>query len=217
MVATGMCPHDEGYNGPGRRLEGGQVQGPGASEGTGQGLRKAILINEHFVVYGAPAIAVPVFLPVEVQVSVRRGSGLRVLVHPATGEVTWHTEDTDRFEAIRRVMKAMDSAQAPAFVLPWHEPCARPWTVLARTRRSTGLPMRERRSLLRILLESTTPLQPTESLSGSSGEGRRHGNGFASASLYGSLSGTPRSLPGPATRLRGLHGSERLAPAFSRT
>jgi len=106
-----MCPQDEGFNGPGRRLEGGQVQGPGASEGTGQGLRKAILINEHFVVYGAPAIAVPVFLPVEVQVSVRRGSGLRVLVHPATGEVTWHTEDTDRFEAIRRVMKAMDLSE----------------------------------------------------------------------------------------------------------
>jgi hydroxymethylglutaryl-CoA reductase len=106
-----MCPHDEGYNGPGRRLEGGQVQGPSASEGTGQGLRKAILINEHFVVYGVPAIAVPVFLPIEVQVSVRRGSGLRVLVHPATGEVTWHAEDTDRFEAIRRVMKAMDLSE----------------------------------------------------------------------------------------------------------
>jgi hydroxymethylglutaryl-CoA reductase len=63
------------------------------------------------VVYGVPAIAVPVFLPIEVQVSVRRGSGLRVLVHPATGEVTWHAEDTDRFEAIRRVMKAMDLSE----------------------------------------------------------------------------------------------------------
>jgi hydroxymethylglutaryl-CoA reductase len=87
--------------------EGGQVQGPSASEGTGQGFRKAILINEHFVVYGVPAIAVPVFFPVEVQVTVRRGAGLRVLVHPATGEEPWHAEDTDRFEAIRRVMKAM--------------------------------------------------------------------------------------------------------------
>jgi len=87
------------------------VQGPGASEGTGQGFRKAILVNEHFVVYGVPAIAVPVFLPVEVQVSVRRGAGLRVLVHPGSGEDTWHAEDTDRFEAIRRVMKAMDLSE----------------------------------------------------------------------------------------------------------
>jgi hydroxymethylglutaryl-CoA reductase len=87
--------------------EGGQVQEHRASQGTGQGFRKAILINEHFVVYGVPAIAVPVLFPVEVQASVRRGAGLRVLIHPATAEDAWHAEDTDRFEAIRRVMKAM--------------------------------------------------------------------------------------------------------------
>jgi len=88
-------------------MEGGQVRGPSDSEGTGRGFRKAILINEHFVVYGVPAIAVPVLFPVEVQVTVRRGAGLRVLVHPATAEDAWHAEDTDRFEAIRRIMKAM--------------------------------------------------------------------------------------------------------------
>ena len=63
MVETGICLHDEGDHGPNRRSEGGQVQGPIASEGTGRGFRKAILINEHFVVYGVPAIAVPVFFP----------------------------------------------------------------------------------------------------------------------------------------------------------
>ena len=83
------------------------MQGTDVSEGLGQGFRKAILVNEHFVVYGVPAIAVPVFLPVEVQVTVRRGAGLRVLVHPATGEDAWHAEDTDRFEAIRRILRAM--------------------------------------------------------------------------------------------------------------
>jgi mevalonate kinase len=99
-----------------RDRKGGQVQGTGASEGTGQGFRKAILINEHFVVYGVPAIAVPVFLPVEVQVTVRRGAGLRVLVHPATGEDAWHAEDTDRFEAIRRVMKAVGLSETQRMV-----------------------------------------------------------------------------------------------------
>jgi hydroxymethylglutaryl-CoA reductase len=84
-----------------------QVQGTGASEGTGQGFRKAILINEHYVVHGVPAIAVPVFLPVEVRTIVRRGAGLRVLVHTTAEEDPWHAEDSDRFEAVRRIMKAM--------------------------------------------------------------------------------------------------------------
>lgn len=92
------------------------MQGPSSSKGTGKGFRKAILINEHFVVYGAPAIAVPVFLPVEVTATVRRGAGLRVLVHPATEGNPWHAADSDRFEAVHRVMNAMGLSEAERMI-----------------------------------------------------------------------------------------------------
>ena len=92
------------------------MKGADASEGKGRGFRKAILVNEHFVVYGVPAIAVPVFLPVEVMAAVRRGAGLRVLVHPPEEEHPWHVEDTDRFEAVRRVVKAMGLSEAEKMI-----------------------------------------------------------------------------------------------------
>ena len=92
------------------------MEGPRSSEGSGKGFRKAILINEHFVVYGVPAIAVPVFLPVEVTATVRRGAGLRVLVHTATEEDLWHGADADRFEAVRRVMHAMGLSETDRMV-----------------------------------------------------------------------------------------------------
>lgn len=73
-------------------------------------------MNEHFVVYGAPAIAVPVLFPVEVRVKVCRGAGLRVLVHsPDRGE-NRHGKDTHRLEAIRRVMKTMGLSEVDRLV-----------------------------------------------------------------------------------------------------
>jgi hydroxymethylglutaryl-CoA reductase len=62
-------------------------------------------VNEHYVVHGVPAIAVPVFFPVEVKVSVGRGAGLCVVARGATGEDARDAGDTDRVEAVRRVMK----------------------------------------------------------------------------------------------------------------
>jgi mevalonate kinase len=54
-----------------------------------------------------PAIAVPILLPVEVTAKVGSGAGLRILVHPATGGNPWKDADSDRFEAVRRVLKTM--------------------------------------------------------------------------------------------------------------
>jgi len=79
----------------------------GSNEGKGQGARKAILINEHLVVYGVPAIAVPIPLPVQVTATVSRGAGLRVLILPATGENPGKDTDSDRYDAVRRVLKSM--------------------------------------------------------------------------------------------------------------
>jgi mevalonate kinase len=83
------------------------VQEQSAWKGRGRGFRKAILVNEHFVVHGAPAIAVPVFSPVEVAATVRRGAGLRVVVRHATVEEADRAEDPYRSEAIRRILKAV--------------------------------------------------------------------------------------------------------------
>jgi mevalonate kinase len=92
------------------------VQGSCRSEGRGQGYRKAILVNEHFVVYGVPAIAVPVFFPVEVTVAVRRGAGLRVLVQSSRTEDPRQPEDTHRFEAVRRILKAVGVSEVERMV-----------------------------------------------------------------------------------------------------
>ena len=92
------------------------MKGSSSSEGSGKGFRKAILINEHFVVYGVPAIAVPVFRPVEVTATVRRGAGLRVLVHQANGESPWHSADADRFEAVRRIMSELDLSETDRMI-----------------------------------------------------------------------------------------------------
>ena len=98
------------------RSEGSPLKDSNGSEGRGRGFRKAILINEHFVVYGVPAVAVPIFFPVEVAVTIRRGAGLRVLVHPPAGEEEWYAEDTDRFEAIRRIMRAVGLSEAERMI-----------------------------------------------------------------------------------------------------
>jgi hydroxymethylglutaryl-CoA reductase len=87
------------------------MEGRNPANGEGQGFRKAILVNEHLVVYGVPAIAVPVLLPVEVTATVGRGAGLRILVHPTTGGNPWKDTDSDRLEAVRRVLKTMDLSE----------------------------------------------------------------------------------------------------------
>jgi hydroxymethylglutaryl-CoA reductase len=83
------------------------MKGRNPSEEEGQGFRKAILINEHLVVYGVPAIAVPIPLPVKVAATVGRGAGLRILVQPTTGGSPSKDTDSDRLEAVRRVLRAM--------------------------------------------------------------------------------------------------------------
>ncbi len=87
------------------------MKGPSPSEGTGWGFRKAILVNEHFVVYGVPAIAVPVPLFVEVAVTIRRGKGLRVFVHAGSGGIPRKDTDRDRSEAVRSVLRAMEASE----------------------------------------------------------------------------------------------------------
>lgn len=84
------------------------MKGRTSSEGIGRGFRKAILVNEHFVVYGVPAIAVPISLPVEVTVSIRGGSGLSVLTCGVCGDSPRQDTDSDRLEAARSVLRAMD-------------------------------------------------------------------------------------------------------------
>ncbi len=78
-----------------------------ASEGIGRGFRKAILVNEHFVVYGVPAIAVPIFSPVEVTAVVRQGAGLQVSVPARSGGDGRAEEDRDRLEAVRRIVRTI--------------------------------------------------------------------------------------------------------------
>jgi mevalonate kinase len=92
------------------------MRGLTPSEGKGRGFRKAILVNEHFVVYGVPAIAMPILLPVEVSATVSRGAGLRILVHPVSGENPWKDTDSDRLEAVRRVLRAMGVSQAECMI-----------------------------------------------------------------------------------------------------
>ncbi len=87
-----------------------------ASEGKGRGFRKAILVNEHFVVYGVPAIAVPVLFPVEVSATVRQGAGLRIFVRPGPGGDGRVREDRDRFEAVRCVLRAMGLSEEDRMV-----------------------------------------------------------------------------------------------------
>ncbi len=73
-------------------------------EGRGRGFRKAILINEHFVVYGVPAVAVPVFRPVEVSVELHRpGKGIRLWGFPGAGK----GGDGEMVQAARAVMQGL--------------------------------------------------------------------------------------------------------------
>jgi hydroxymethylglutaryl-CoA reductase len=84
--------------------------------GEGQGFRKAILVNEHLVVYGVPAIAVPIPLPVEVTATVSRGAGLGVLILPSTGGNPGKDKDADRFEAVRRILKSMGLSETEKMI-----------------------------------------------------------------------------------------------------
>ncbi len=73
--------------------------------GTGHGFRKAILVNEHFVVYGVPAIAVPVFYPVEVTVTIEGGDGIEVRWEQAGGETVMAKPDSDLVRAMQAVLR----------------------------------------------------------------------------------------------------------------
>ena len=87
------------------------MKGRSPSEGIGRGFRKAILVNEHFVVYGVPAIAVPIPIFVEVAVTIRRGKGLSVFIRSASGGSPQKDKDTDRAEAVRSVLRAVDVSE----------------------------------------------------------------------------------------------------------
>jgi len=75
--------------------------------GTGTGVRKVILINEHFVVYGVPAIALPIHKPVSVSVEVTAGRGLEVFRVSGDGHPDPEPEAADTVEAIRRVLGSL--------------------------------------------------------------------------------------------------------------
>ena len=77
-------------------------------KGTGQGYRKAILINEHFVVYGVPAVAIPVFRPVRVSVRLTEGSGLRILIRSSQIEGVQRSSDPNLTAAVQAILKACD-------------------------------------------------------------------------------------------------------------
>lgn len=79
---------------------------PGCGRGTG--LRKAILVNEHFVVYGAPGIAVPLRLPVEVSMTLGPGRGIEIVVFSADGQTRAESQDPDLHEATRRILAWCD-------------------------------------------------------------------------------------------------------------
>jgi mevalonate kinase len=75
--------------------------------GQGSGVRKAILVNEHFVVYGVPAIALPIHKPVSVSVEVMAGRGLEVLRVSGEGHPDPEPETADTVEAVRRVLGSL--------------------------------------------------------------------------------------------------------------
>jgi len=75
--------------------------------GVGLGFRKAILINEHFVVYGVPAIALPVRRPVSVSVEVRAGRGLEVYRVSGDGSPEPKPAGADASKALREVVRAL--------------------------------------------------------------------------------------------------------------
>ncbi len=76
-------------------------------EGQGKGLRKAILLNEHFVVYNVPAIAVPINFPVDVTVTVRSGSGIRIFIkQSANGEII-EDQDANLRIAVKSILEAL--------------------------------------------------------------------------------------------------------------
>jgi len=72
--------------------------------GQGTGLRKAILVNEHFVVYGVPAIAVPLRLPVRVRMRLFPGRGIEIHIFSTNQGPGARSEDPDLQEAVRRVL-----------------------------------------------------------------------------------------------------------------
>ncbi len=82
------------------------VQHPGC--GRGAGLRKAILVNEHFVVYGVPGIAVPLRPPVEVSMRIGPGRGIEIVMLSADGRACASSEDPDLHEATRRILACCD-------------------------------------------------------------------------------------------------------------
>lgn len=76
--------------------------------GRGTGLRKAILVNEHFVVYGVPAIAVPLRLPVEAVMRLGPGRGMEIVIFPGDGQAGARSQDPDLYEATRRILACCD-------------------------------------------------------------------------------------------------------------
>ena len=78
-------------------------------KGTGQGYRKAILINEHFVVYGVAAIAVPILRPVEAVVTVQPGRGIRLFEKGARGQT--ESQDPDLLGAVQRLVRGVGATE----------------------------------------------------------------------------------------------------------
>jgi len=75
--------------------------------GRGKGFRKAILINEHFVVYGVPAIALPIFQPVEVEVGVEPGQGVEILWVTAGANNIPERSDSDLGKAVLAILGSL--------------------------------------------------------------------------------------------------------------
>ncbi len=78
-----------------------------ATEGKGQGLRKAILINEHFVVYSVPAIAIPINRPVDVAVTVRSGSGIQIFFEQSADGEMIEDADVNLRTAVKSILKVL--------------------------------------------------------------------------------------------------------------
>lgn len=76
--------------------------------GRGVGLRKAILVNEHFVVYGVPAIAVPLRMPVEAAMRLGPGQGIEIVTDSRDGRIVEQSDDPDLLEATRRILACCD-------------------------------------------------------------------------------------------------------------
>lgn len=77
---------------------------PSGGFGRGTGLRKAILVNEHFVVYGVPAIAVPLRLPVRAEMKLLPGRGIEINIFSDAQGPGARSEDPDLHEAVRRIL-----------------------------------------------------------------------------------------------------------------